>query len=189
MSGLFFEYPGVRFSRQIRLWKSIMRAFAFLLVGLLTQAVRHSFRFLSRPQPAEFSAATHIASQRPESARKGSRAADRASFDALRLNNNSVNTEDLYGISIIREKLAAPTRRRRLPTQRGRRSFLSPEERAESAGKEIVLGQSRGIFWRRKPADRTRSTTATQQQRWKLQQHEQQRLSQWRGLKVVSTAA
>jgi hypothetical protein len=127
-----FEVPGVRFSGKISLWEIVMRTLASSLVRPLTQAVRHLFRVLSRPQPAEFSAATHTAFQRSGPTLAGPRAADRASADALRPHCNSVNTEDLYGISITREKLAAPTRRRRFPTE-GRRSSLPAENNSETA--------------------------------------------------------
>lgn len=164
---MFFEYPGVRFSGLIRLWESMVRTIALLLIRPWTQAVRHSFRMLSRPQPAEFSAATHTASQRPGLTPRGSRAADRASSDALRLNYNSVNTEDLYGISITREKLAAPTGRRRFPTE-GRRSSLPAKQQhrdAEGSGQEIVLGQGHGLFQRwQQSAHRARAAAAAQQQ-------------------------
>ena len=161
MSGMFFEYPGVRFSGQIRLWESMVRMIASLLVRPLTQAVRYSFRILSRPLTAEFSAVTHTAFQRPGPTLRGSRAADRASSDALRLNHNSVNTEDLYGISITREKLAAPTGRRWLSTQ-GRRSPVPAKNYSESAGQENALGKIHGIFHERKSAGRARRANNAQ---------------------------
>jgi len=183
MSGMFFEYPGVRFSGQISLWQIVMRTFASLLVRPFAQAARQFFRMLSRPQPAEFSAATHIAFQRPGPALRGSRAADGASIDALRPNYNSVNTEDLYGISIIRE-IAAPTRRRRFPTE-GRRSSLPAENNnPQSAGSEIALGQNHGIFRWWKSTDSARAYTAAQQR-----QQQQQRFAQRRKFAPLVAAA
>ena len=84
---------------------------------------------------------------------QGLRAVERASIDALRPNYNSVNTEDLYGISIIREKFPAPTGRRRFP-QKGRRSPVPAKGACEGTGKENVLAESHGIFHQRKSADR-----------------------------------
>ncbi len=152
MSGMFFEYPGVRFSRRVRLWE-ILRVFASLLPRRVTHAVRHSFRIPSRPEAAEFSSAMQTALERLGWTLRGSRAGERASIDALRPNYNSVNTEDLYGISIIREKFAAPTGRRRFP-QKGRRSPVPAKGACEGTGKENVLAESDGIFHQRKSAER-----------------------------------
>src|SRR6476469_9763258 len=104
MSGMFFEYPGVRFTRRGRLLEIDLRAFASLQFRRLTHAARYSFRLLSRPEAAEFPAATQSAFERLGWTHEGSRAGNRASVDALRPNYNSVKTEDLYGSSIIREK-------------------------------------------------------------------------------------
>ena len=161
MSGVFFEYPGVRFSRRVRLLEIILRAFASLLLRRATHAARHSFRVSSRPEAAEFPAATQTAFERLGWTLRGSRAGERASIDALRPNYNSVNTEDLYGISIIREKFAAPTGRRRFP-QKGRRSPVPAKRACEGTGKENVLAESHGIFHQRKSADRARRGTKAQ---------------------------
>ena len=145
------EYPGVRFSRRFRLWEIIMLAFASLLARRLTNAAHHSF--LSRRPAAEFSAATLPSATKRSGTSRGLRAAERASHDALRPNHNSVNIEDHYGISFIRERLAASTWRR-LP-QKGRRSPVpAKKQHSTSAGEKIALGQVPGLFQQRKPAHR-----------------------------------
>ncbi len=157
---MFFEYPGLRFSRRFRLWEIFMRALASLLVRRLIDAVRLSV--LSRSHAAEFPPATLPTATKRAGTSRGLRAADRASFDALRPNCNSVNIEDHYDNSFIRERLAASTRRR-LP-QKGRRSPLPAEnQHCESAGQKIALGQVPGFFYERKSADRESPAGAADQ--------------------------
>ena len=159
MSGMFVEYSGVRFSPRIRFWELIMRMFASPLVRWRSHAARESLRISSTSNAAEFSAATRTAFERLKSVLGDRRAGDRASNDALRPNYNSVNTEDLYAISIIREKLAA-TARRLFPTPE-RRPFLPAKINPAAAGQEIILGQNRGLFLEWKTTDGARRT-ATQ---------------------------
>ncbi len=167
MPGRSFEYSGVRFLLRFRLWEKMMRTFASLLIRRLTYAVRHSL--LSRPHAAESAAAAQCASQPLDSwTSRLARSAEPASDDALRLNHNSVNLEDLYGISFIRERLAASARRQ-LP-QEGRRSPVSATIGSETRSETIALGQNHGFFQQRKSTHRKGGTTAE----WLLFRQQQQ---------------
>ncbi len=159
MSGMFFEYPGVRFSRQVRV---LMRPFAFLLVRRVTHAVRHSFRSTFRLKAAEFPAATQSAFERRRWTERGLRAADRASIGALRPNCNSVNIEDHYGNSFIGKKFTASANWRCPAARRGGSSLPAEINGAQSAGKKIVLGQDHDIFRQWKPIQRRSGETAQQ---------------------------
>src|SRR5205085_7416915 len=97
MSGMFFENPGVRFSRRLSLFHFRMRFVASRLFRRLTGADSRCSRMDSRYDEAEFPA-TQTAH---ELFFLGSRARDCASTDALRPFNNWVKPEDQYGISII----------------------------------------------------------------------------------------
>jgi hypothetical protein len=142
MSGMFFDNPGVRFSRRFSFFQIQMRYFASRLSRWLTGADDHCFRNYSRRLEAEFPAATQFADQLLFF---GSRAADRASTDALRPNYNWVELEDQHDISIIGEKW--PAFAWRLP-QKGRPSPAPPERAIEGAGEEIVLAENHGAFYR-----------------------------------------
>src|SRR4051812_1044642 len=150
MSGMFFTYPGVRFSPRIR--RVFGRMFAPLLICWRSHAARRSLRRWTRPRAAEFPAATRTAYERLEGIFRDLRAADRASIDALRPNCNSVNTEDLYGISIIREGLAPWARWFFPPPER--RSFLPAKIISQGPGQEVVLGQNHGLFLQWESPDR-----------------------------------
>src|SRR5436305_6454609 len=113
MSGMFFENPGVRFSRRLSLFHFRMRFVASRLFRRLTGADSRCSRMDSRYNEAEFPATQPA----HELFLLGSRARDRASTDALRPFINWVKPEDQYGISIIGEK--SPAFARRLP-QKGR---------------------------------------------------------------------
>ena len=139
MSGVFFEYPGVRFSRRFQLLQVIVRLCAS--VRRLTHAARHRFRSSFRRKTAEFPTHAQTADKRLGWTSRGSRAAVRASSDALRPNHNSVKNEDHYDISWKRKRLA--TSAGRLP-QKGRRRSPRPAELArESAGEEVVFRDDR----------------------------------------------
>lgn len=151
MSGMLFEYPCVRFSRRFWLSEVITRSVASLLSRRFPDAVRRLFRSRPRPDAVELTAATQPAHERLEWTFGGPRAAARASYDALRPNYNSVNTEDHYGISIIWEKFASSTWRW-LP-QKGRRSPLPAEHASKGAGQTNVLAENHGLLLaRREPA-------------------------------------
>src|SRR3954467_7987152 len=145
MSGMFFVNPDVRFSRRLSVCQIQTRLLALGLFRWLTGADRRCLRMSSRPHRAEFPPALPIAYGLLLGSVSGSRAKDRASIDALRPNNNSVKSEDQYGISIIREKRPATTRR--LP-QKGRQSPALPDCAFASTREEIVLGKNHGFFHR-----------------------------------------
>ena len=147
MSGMFFDNPGVRFSRRSSVCQSRLRLFASVLFRWLTGAGRRCFRFNSRLHEAEFPPATQIAYRLLLRSVSGSRATDRASNDALRPNNNWVKPEDQYGISFIGEKWPAPTRR--LP-QKGRQQSPAPPERplARTGEANVLAKNHRFLHWR-----------------------------------------
>src|SRR5688572_8255732 len=147
MSGMFFDNPGVRFSKRSSVCQSRLRLFASVLFRWLTGAGRRCFRIISRLHEAEFPPATQIAYRLLLRSVSGSRATDRASNDALRPHNNWVKPEDQYGISFIGEKWPAPTRR--LP-QKGRQQSLPPPERALArTGEANVLAKNHRLLYRR----------------------------------------
>ena len=120
-----------------------MLGFAFVVDHWLNHAGRRTKN--CRQNEAEFPAARTANKRR---ILRGLPAADGASFDALRPNDNWVNIEDQYEISFIREKFAAFARR--VP-KKGRRTLASPQAAAEDAGEEIALAKNyRGIFRKRK---------------------------------------
>ena len=159
MSGVFFDNPGVRFSPRYKLFETRMRTFAPVLYWGLVYAARHLFRSSSRPHEAKFPAAMQTAYERLEWTPRGSHSADRASIDALRPNYNSVNTEDHYGISIIREKFAASAQRRS-PTQERQQPPLSAKHADQATGEEIALAANHVFLHERKTARETFRTSA-----------------------------
>jgi hypothetical protein len=161
MSGMFFENPGVRFSRRLSLFQVRMRFVASRLFRRLTGADSRCFRMDSRYDEAEFPAA-QTAYQLRAGTFFGSRARDCASTDALRLLNNWVKPEDQYGISIIGEKW--PAFARRLP-QKGRQSPAPPERAHEGAGEEIILGKNHGVLFRWKTGGTANGARAQQRLR------------------------
>ena len=162
MSGLFFDNPALRFSRRFSFYQIQVRHVASLLFRWLTDAKDHCIRDRSRRHEAEFPAATQIADQRLFF---GSRAADRASTDALRPNYNWVELEDTHDISIIGEKW--PAFARRLP-QKGRQQSPTLSERAiQGAGEEIALGEDHGVFRRWKTSPSRQANAAGGAQRFR----------------------
>jgi hypothetical protein len=163
MSGMFFDNPGVRFSRRFSVCQIRTRHFASVLFHWLTGAGRRWFRIISRHE-AEFPAATQIAYRLLFGSVSGSRAADRAlkKIGALRPNNNWVKPEDQYGISIIGEKWPATTRR--LP-QKGRQQSPPLSKRALACtGEKIVLAENYGLLHRRRQTGR--ETNAARSEQW-----------------------
>lgn len=157
MSGIIFDTPAARFLRRSSLMAKVTRVFASLLDPWPTNAGGRLSRLHSRRHEAEFPAA-QIASQLR--ILRDAPAADRASNDALRPHNNSVNIEDQHEISFIRERLAAFARRR--PTE-GRQSLpVSPPGR-QSAGQEIGLAKDHGIFFERRAFDERHRSGASPQ--------------------------
>src|SRR5688572_10510958 len=165
MSGMFFDNPGVRFSKRSSVCQSRLRLFASVLFRWLTGAGRRCFRINSRLHEAEFPPATQIAYRLLLRSVSGSRATDRASNDALRPNNNWVKPEDQYGISFIGEKWPAPTRR--LP-QKGRQQPPAPTECALArTGEANVLAKNdRLLHWRRRETGRDDETGSPSADSW-----------------------
>ena len=113
MSGIPFDTPAARFLRGSKVFQRAMLGFAFVVDHWLNYAGRLSKN--CRQNEAEFPAARTANKRR---ILRGLPAADGVSFDALRPNDNWVNIEDQYEISIIREKFAAFARR--IPKKRRR---------------------------------------------------------------------
>ena len=147
----------------------IMRTFASLLIRWLIVAARRSSS--SRPHMVEFSAVTQQAQQPLDRWTSSSaRPAGPASDDALRPHHNSVNIEELYGISFIRERLAASARRQ-LPPE-GRRPPVPRQVGSASSRATIALGENRWLFQQRNSTAHEGGATTE----WLLfqQQHQQQ---------------
>src|SRR5438270_10258026 len=130
-----------------------MRAFASRLIRRLTHPAR-LLRTHSSSPAAEFPPAT----QSFRSTLRGSLAADRASFDALRHNTNSVITEHSYANSNIRETAAfarrpLPTRWRQSPAPPGTHPTYTSE-------KADCLAKDRRLLHRQRKPDRTRARAA-----------------------------
>ena len=118
-----------------------MRGAFSSLVRWLTVAVFGSRRFYFRPEQAEFPVA-HQSFDFLHRPFPGRCAAGRASFDALRSTNNSVNIEDPNEISFIGETSA--TFARRFPPK-GRSPFPSSRDAADCS--EInLLATACGFF-------------------------------------------
>ena len=121
----------------------IMQAFTFISTGLPQWRSRVNRRWPDRndrPNGAKFPSAAQTALGLLDWTLRGSRAADRASCDALRLQRNLFNTEDHYEISIPREKLTAsapwriPQAVRYARRSRGVESSRKKEHLAENHG-------------------------------------------------------
>jgi hypothetical protein len=134
--------------------KIMMRGFASSLLRSLTEALYGSRRIRSRQNETEFPTALPRhggASRLLESALRGRRAADRASYDALRPLNHWVKIEDQYELSFIRETSAQVAGR--VSTQ-GRWAWALSRRSPESAD-ENILAAGRGIFWKRQQLEET----------------------------------
>ena len=143
MSGIPFDTPAARFLRRSNLLQRAMLGIALVVDHWLTCAGCLSKN--CRQNEAEFPAARTANKLRTL---RSSPAADGASFDALRPNDNWVNIEDQYEISFIREKFAAFARR--IPKKR-RRPLACTACGAEDACEEVALAKNhRGTFRKRK---------------------------------------
>jgi hypothetical protein len=163
MSGMFFDNPGVRFSRRFSVCQIQTRHFASVLFHWLTGAGRRCFRINSRLHEAEFPPATQIAYRPRLRGVSGSRAKDRAltKIRALRPNNNWVKPEDQYGISIIGEEW--PATARRLP-QKGRQQSPPLSKRALArTGEEIIVAENNGFLYGRRKAGREADAAGSEQ--------------------------
>lgn len=150
MSGIFFDNPAVRFPRRFRISEIMTRCFASVR-WLIVAACRPK---CSRREEAEFPAAAQIALQ----TFRGSPTADRASYDALRLQNNWVKIKDQYETSIIRETFAPFARWISTET---RWAFASAIRGRATAGKEITLAALHGAVFKWK-ASKSTVRTGTQ---------------------------
>ena len=116
-------------------------------------------RFYFRQDKAEFPAASSreggICNLLGETLRD-SRAADRASLDALRPLNNWVNTEDQHELLSTRE---TPAPRARSASTKGRSRAFPRSTRASSKA-ENILATHRRIFWKWRRNTKTSRTIA-----------------------------
>jgi hypothetical protein len=151
MSEIFFDHPGVGFPRQFRIFGTMMRDFKVSLFRWLTVAAGGSRRVRFRLEEAEFPAASQSAGKLLERTLRSSRAADRASIDALRPFNNWVNLKDNHELSFIRKTLAPSARR--VPTKG--RSPLALSKRGRESSQANILAAGRCIFWKRKSDEET----------------------------------
>src|SRR6266487_1203620 len=151
MSEISFDHPSVCFPQQLRSLGTMVRDFKVSLFRWLAVAAGGSRRVGFRLEEAEFPAASQSAGKLLERPLRSSRAADRASIDALRPFNNWINLEDNHELSFIRKTLAPFARR--VPTK-GRSPFALSKRGRESS-QENILAAGRCIFWKRKRDEET----------------------------------
>ena len=132
------------------------RGFSSSRFDWLTTAGCISRRFYFRHDEAEFPTASQIVCNLWTS--RGSRAADRASLDALRPLNNWVNTEDHHELLSTGE---TPAPWARSVSTKGRSRAFS---RATAVGSEAknILATNRRIFWKRRRHTKTSGTIIAQ---------------------------
>lgn len=159
MSGMACESPGVRFSPRIRLRQVLLRALTGLLIRWRSSAARQFFRKLHRLEVAEFPAPTPTAFERLEWILRDRRGTGRASSDALRPNDNSVNTKVPYGNSIIRKRLAASARWL-FPPARGRSLLPAQFNSPQSSTQTNPLGEIPRLVFQWQAAHRARPIDA-----------------------------
>lgn len=124
-----------------------MRGVFSSLFRWITVAVFGSKRFYFRPEQAEFPVTHQSVCNLFDRPFRGSSVAGRASIDALRLINNSVNIKDTYPneISFIRETSATFAWRL---SPKGRPPTASSGD-ASASSEEDILAKTRGIFLQR----------------------------------------
>jgi hypothetical protein len=145
MSGIFFDLPGLRFLRRFRFFENMMRAFASLLLRWLSAPASGSRQLYFRLKEAEFPAASQNACKLFEWTLSDSRAADRASLDALRPFNHWVNLKDQHELLFIRE--TSPPFAGWIPTQE--QWAPAPSTGRSESSEENLLGAGCSIFWKR----------------------------------------
>src|SRR5260370_17615584 len=145
MSGIFFDLPSLRFLRRFRFFENMMRAFASTLLRWLSAPACYSIQLYFRLNEAEFLAASQSACKLFEWTLSDSRAADRASIDALRPFNHWVNLKDQHELLFIRQ--TSPPFARWIPTQEQWAPARSTG-RSESSEKN-VLAAGRRFFCKR----------------------------------------
>src|SRR5260370_7588700 len=102
MSGILFALPSLRFLRRFRFFENMMRTFASSLLRWLSAPACGSRQLYFRLNEAEFPAASQSACKLFEWTLSDSRAADRASIDALRPFTHWVNLKDHLNLYSIR---------------------------------------------------------------------------------------
>ena len=154
MPGMLFDVPSLRFLRRSSFFDIVMRTFASLLRRWLSARACDLGQVQSRLDEAEFPTASQSALF--EWTLNDWRAADGASFDALRPFNNWIKPKDQHELLFNWETLAAFARQ--LPTQ-GQRASASSADRSENAKNDILAADCR-IFWKlaQRRQDQARAT-------------------------------
>ncbi len=142
MPGMLFDVPSLRFLRRSSFFDIVMLTFASSLHRWVSARACGSREVISRLDEAEFPTASQSALF--EWALGDWRAADGASFDALRRFNNWTKRKDQHELLFNWETLA--TFARRLPTP-WQRPHASSASRSEGAKKDILAADCR-IFWK-----------------------------------------
>jgi hypothetical protein len=139
---MLFDLPSLRFLLRFRFFDTMVRTFAPWLLRWLSAPARGLGQVQSRLNEVEFPTASQSACKLFECTLDDWRAADGASFDALRPFNNWIKPKDQHELLFNWETLAPFARR--LPTQ-GQRPRASSASRSENAKKDI-LAADRRIF-------------------------------------------
>ena len=146
MSGIFFDLPSPRLLRRFRSFETRMRTFASSLLRCLRTPACDSRQVHFRLNEVEFPAASQSACKLFEWTLGDSRAADRASIDALRSFNNWVKLKNQYELLFKWETLRPFARRG--PPQGQPRTLSGSAGESETSEKDILAAGGR-IFRRR----------------------------------------
>ena len=146
MSGIFFDLPSPRLLRRFRIFETRVRTVASSLLRCLRAPACDSRQVHFRLNEVEFPAASQSACKLFEWTLGDSRAADRASIDALRPFNNWVKLKNQHELLFIWETL--PPFARRGPPQ-GLRPALAGSAGESETSKKDILAAGGGIFRRR----------------------------------------
>jgi hypothetical protein len=146
MSGIFFDLPSPRFLRRFRSFETRMRTFASSLLRCLRTPARDSRQVHFRLNEVEFPVASQSACKLFEWTLGDSRAADRASIDALRPLNNWVKLRNQHELLFIWE---TPTPFARRGAVQGQPGTLSDSARESETSKKDILAAAGRIFRRR----------------------------------------
>src|SRR5256886_17656405 len=133
MSGFLFGFPSLRFPKRFSFFNTVMRTFASSLHRWSSTRACGSREVDSRLDEAEFPTASQSALF--EWTLDDWRAADGASFDALRPFINWIKPKDQHELLFKWETLASFARRFPTPWQRPR---ASSARRSEGAKKDIL---------------------------------------------------
>jgi hypothetical protein len=144
MSGIFFDLPSPRLLRRFRFFETRMRTVASSLLRWLRTLACDSRQVHFRLNEVEFPAASQSACKLFEWTFGDSRAADRASIDALRPLNNWVKPRNQHELLFIWETLA-PFARRDAPQ---RQPTLSGSAGESETSKKDILAAGGRIFRR-----------------------------------------